>query len=484
MNSIYLNTYNALIEINQDINRAVINKELKTRKKLLQEGLFSRAPSKEMQNAALKFISNIKKSDSDNFWYNLIDGYAHTVGGNNLTTPDELDILRKFADTKNVQYSSSDITMKQDGIPILYKTDIPKITELINTVLYLSKTNASVKNFVDKNKLAYYNGEVLYKALNRLTNSSAVVVNGSDILITLQKPMDRGHEISHFLTRDEIKADYLGVISNNKLYDGSKTISSDRAIKMVSSQIYNRLWNFIARTKAIKFHKDALKNILEVLDLDVKYAQLRLKLLKSGAPVDNDTENSLLFKLRCAVFLKDKLKDVKPLKYIHGMPIYDEEVNKILYRYFKLKDPKTGEVFEKNGLINEHPPAIVRANYVLHLLFPKRFDQYGKDLVTGKQVDLSLRGQIIRALDRAKTVGKRHFKLAVGKLIRSFGRTLSKVKSKVSSVFMPKSVKQPVKDKQTATSKPKIKSRASTVLAQRVKKRRNKKLKPRTVLNT
>ena len=121
-------------------------------------------------------------------------------------------------------------------------------------------------------------------------------------------------------------------------------------------------------------------------------------------------------------FSRDKqiFLQAKPVRYSMGVPIYPGKIYRLIYGLYS------------SGIGLEHPHELVRANYILHNLRPDLFDETGRNIKTGEYVDFTLKGQIARTLKRAKTVGKRQYKVTVGRLKRALGKFGNAVKEKIS----------------------------------------------------
>ena len=467
----YSEAYNALDEINKYLNREVIRKEILKDRLLSELQLGKWKPSDEMINIAIEFTKNALKRNQGLEYVlghphsldssSIVGAYADSVLSNK-SSPEVLSNIKKFL--KKQKFTLDRDSQTDISFPIVSKQDIKNMKMILKTIDYLGKTNdPRVKPYLDKRNINVNNSKgtnVLDKIKKELTkvskdlnfilkikkefssDNSPALQRGFQIYgrTSLQSPYinmtsylkDKGtigHELTHALSGNETIADIGGAYY--KL--GSPTNISDKQALYAAKDAYK--WLKVG-DKNMGFRKERLKNqllnifknkdnkkdldktsedILDALNNVNKKINDITKFIKDNNIKDKNIINKTSKLLKDLIQKRDTLASAKPLRVVDGQKVYSPEVIDILYNG---KD--NGWLTSKYR--STHPSNITRANEILHGLRPDLFTRDGIDKRTGKPVDFSLKGQILQTLKRAKTVGKRQFKVTLGKIKRSFDK--------------------------------------------------------------
>ena len=475
----YSEAYDALDEINKYLNREVLRKEILKDRLLSELQLGKWKPSDEMLSVTTDFIKKFFKFHEDgplSKYPVFLDKYAAMAAyvDSGLTkkySKEDIKKIQNFLKTRNRSLEKKD-TANSD-LPVLSKKDISNISMIFKTLGYMKRSkDPKIHKYTDTlNKIAkkysFRNGETILGKLSLASiqhnlesglkkdlikdlgskNASSYFMDPSFpgqspyIVLNNDSSLTAGHEISHMFTNNEISADIggaynmLGLPSNISDTDALKTAQhrfnslNRSSIGRYNKRLYKKtkflnLLNTIMNT-GTKYYTDptdsaiaqALRNLTNKHDDLVHFINKNdIKNQEDYLPYINDLEQKI-----------NMLKNAKPLRTIAGEHIYSPEITDFLYN-----NKNDGYTFGKK--FDKHPSTTTRANEVLHGLRPDLFTRDGIDKRTGKPVDFSLKGQIFRTLKRANTIGKRQFKVAVGKLKKSLGKIHSSTNKKSKSI--------------------------------------------------
>ena len=469
-----------LIEINQYLNRVVINREI-FYNKLMSEAYswtspipYSNTdmfkPSEDMINLAKNIASIYKENRPKNRRFGFLDAFAIAMGGKHIIPKEVLKKNTEFLKSRGIKPTPG-FDPESTLVKVIYGDDYKKINTVIRTLNYLQMRNIGGPNvdylFKTNYDLMFFkkhaSGSERYapRSVNFMGSPQYISNVGKDQI--LGEPIKRNDPI-RFAT---LKS-FLG-----RRYSSPNSDQRTKIIKMVGRKDKSTLGHEFGHDIVGGVEgrlNDARPNYTGIpeMDADVSGAYYYLgqpdkpitayqaikanqKTFDAGSELDYDKIKYFKDKVDLAISTLENNKksilerrDIKPLsradkrelrkivkalsilkqnkepiRYQNGFPVYSKKVNDVLYRS-KLFDDSDFDV---------HPSNIDRANYVLHKLCPKIFTEDGIDLRTGKPVDFSLKGKVYRTLVRAKKLGKVQLKVAVRKLKRSFKKSVSDFKT-------------------------------------------------------
>lgn len=468
----YSESYDALDEINKYLNREVLRKEILKDRLLSELQLGKWKPSDEMINIAVEFTKNVLKRNKGLEYVlgrpyrdvidpsSIVGAYADSVLSSK-TSPETLLNIKKFL---KKQKFNLDTDSKADiSLPIVSKQDIKNIKMILKTVDYLRKTkNPRVKPYLDTidryaQKGSSFNGKGLLgkleKEINKVSTNLEFVSGIKKTFASDQTPaLDRGydyngkqslqspyinmtsylkdkgtigHELTHALSGNETIADIGGAYYQlgfpQNISDKQALLAAKDAYKWLKIGDKNmgyrkkRLKNHLLNLFKTKNNKKDLDKTSEDISYALNNVNMKITDITKFIKDNNIKDKETVRLLDDLIQKRNMLASAKPLRVVDGQKVYNPEVIDILYNG---KD--NGWLTDK--FRSTHPSNITRANEILHGLRPDLFTRDGVDKRTGKPVDFSLKGQILHTLKRAKTVGKRQFKVTLGKIKRSFDK--------------------------------------------------------------
>ena len=466
MNYVYMNIFSELASINQYLNREVLRKEILRDELLNEVGIF-RKPSKQMMSVALKFAKEVNSGADP------LVAYSKIVGPPDTVSADTLNKLRRYAKKKGMRVGKiAGITKSgpDGGLAIYSNKDKKNVFKILSTLTFLDKTRISKDKKIGPILSKFFSQSMAYNtnsptdspikfspyqlAKARLSNyfagkSDFTKLNDKNssiadfVMLNSSNKITRSHELGHAALGDygnslwgqkssvsgkeipeplsqEIQADRIGAWGAAGMND---TVSDSRAIK-----IANDWYNHLTYSKGLKSiltkrrydanEKDLIKDVVNLIDDSIPVFENILKSAKTNSKKKRLQNLIQKFKKDKQMFLT-----TKPVRYVKGIPVYPGRITRLIYGLYS------------SGLGKVHPHHLVRANFILNSLRPDLFDETGRNIKTGEYVDFSIKGQLVRTLARAKTVGKRQYKVAVGRLKRALGKFGTTVKNKIASWF-------------------------------------------------
>jgi len=418
-----------------------------------------------MMRVALKFAKEINNGADP------LVAYSRVVGSPRHISMNTLGKLRQYAQKKGMRLGKQAMITRSGsdgGLAVFSNKDKKNVLQILSTLNFLDRAKffkdkkggpgSILHKFFDKNEEGQiyniFNNTYIksspYDRAYNLIHQSFKDKNGnyarvnhdkSDmidfVMINSPDKFTVGHELGHAalgdygksnwvepdpITKDlkpaelsqELQADHIGAWISAGMKDH---VSDSRAIK-IAQGVYNHFnkdMSFSNKRNYDKYEKSIVERTLKVIDDTIPQFEEMLKSAK------NNKERRYYQKM-LSKFKKDKetFLKTKPVRYVKGVPVYPGRITRLIYGLYA------------SGIGVLHPHNLVRANYILHNLRPDLFDETGRNIKTGEYVDFTLKGQIVRTLKRAKTVGKRQYKVTVGRLKRALGKFGNAVKEKIS----------------------------------------------------